>query len=328
KCNMDRKETLQDYYVEDSAEQSIKETECLINHIRSLVPRSQDAAVGTAPEPLVQPILSPRFALACTRECLSGLRDLAHRYNHEHPDEPRIRIQTHIAENRKEVKEVLKYYPEAESYTQVYDNYGLLRDTTILGHSVHLSPGEVLLIKKRDAGISHCPTSNFYLSSGIAPVGEYLDAGVKVGLGTDVSGGYAVSMLNVIQNASIASKILAIEAGLPEPEEVPSFANRQLPIPTLFYLATLGGARVCNLSEKIGSFSEGKSFDALVVSVLDDTGATGVWGMEAKSDGDYKKKREKLEENLERFMFCGDDRNILKVYVQGCLVGGRSFVPQ
>jgi guanine deaminase len=160
-------------------------------------------------------------------------------------------------------------------------------------------------------------------------------------------------MLNAIQNASIASKIIAMNNTFPSvPRAIPPkatadgqlasppvtppfelttarsttlFANRQLPIQTLFYLATLGGANVCSLSQKIGSFSPGKSFDALLVSVLDDTGAVGVWSKEARSGGDLEVKRRKLEENLERFLFCGDDRNIQKVYVQGCLVGGSSF---
>lgn len=113
------------------------------------------------------------------------------------------------------------------------------------------------------------------------------------------------------------------------------FANRQLPIQTLFYLATLGGARVCNLADRVGSFSPGKSFDALVVSVRDETGAIGVWGRNAAHESnpnvdreqpeERRKHEEKVEENLERFLFCGDDRNILSVYVQGRLVGGRSF---
>ncbi|KAJ3553661.1 hypothetical protein NP233_g12596 [Leucocoprinus birnbaumii] len=233
--------------------------------------------------------------------------------------------------------------------------HGLLRDTTVLAHAVHLTDDEIRLIKERRAGISHCPTSNFNLRSGVAPVGRYLDEGLKVGLGTDVSGGYSTSMLNAIQNASIASKVASM-TNVPSPalrdtshsgtvanskqlvsppttppseptEEASSsrFTNRQLPIQTLFYLATLGGAHVCSLSQKIGSFSPGKSFDALLVSVLDEKGAIGVWGREAKCDSDLETKRKKLEENLERFLFCGDDRNIQKVYVQGCLVGGKLF---
>lgn len=161
-----------------------------------------------------------------------------------------------------------------------------------------------------------------------------------------MSGGYSVSMLNAIQNASIASKVIAMntmsstlrDKPIPSPQftppsgpalisnpSTPRFAGRQLPIQTLFYLATLGGANVCSLSSRIGSFSLGKSFDALLVGVLDDTGAIGVWGKEAKLDGDLDAEKRKLEENLERFLFCGDDRNILKVWVQGRFVGGKAF---
>jgi len=155
--------------------------------------------------------------------------------------------------------------------------------------------------------------------------------------------------LNTIRDASTASKIIAM-SNLPSPlpqeitnfteaidkkstsppfpsecAPVTSFANQQLPIETLFYLATLGGAQVCNLSERTGSLSPGKSFDALLVDVTGDKGALGLWGMEAKSSGDSGSKRKKLEENLERFLFCGDDRHILKVFVQGRFVGGKLF---
>jgi guanine deaminase len=71
-------------------------------------------------------------------------------------------------------------FPAASSYTDVYDIFGLLRNNTILAHAVHLSQDEMKLIKSKDAGISHCPTSNFNLSSGVAPVGVFLDMGIKV----------------------------------------------------------------------------------------------------------------------------------------------------
>jgi guanine deaminase len=70
-------------------------------------------------------------------------------------------------------------YPDAKSYAEVYDNHGILRDTTILAHAVHLTDGEIQLIKERKAGISHCPTSNLNLRSGVAPIGKYLDQGLK-----------------------------------------------------------------------------------------------------------------------------------------------------
>ncbi|KAF8197529.1 hypothetical protein BJ912DRAFT_953724 [Pholiota molesta] len=126
--------------------------------------------------------------------------------------DPTIRIQTHIAENLAEVEYTKSLFPSAPHYAGVYDKFGLLRNNTILAHAVHLSEEETDLIKARETGISHCPTSNFNLNSGVAPIGAYLDKGIKVGLGTDVSGGFSISMLNAIQNASIASKVCAFHA--------------------------------------------------------------------------------------------------------------------
>jgi guanine deaminase len=156
-----------DDYVEASTEESMTSTHALIRHIRGL----DHSCLGQ--EPLVQPILTPRFALSCTRDLLTCLGALA-------ASEPTLRIQTHISENEAEVIETLKTFPEAKSYTDLYDMYGLLRHNTILAHAVHLTKEEVELIKRRGAGISHCPTSNFNLNSGIAPIGYFLDKGVKV----------------------------------------------------------------------------------------------------------------------------------------------------
>jgi guanine deaminase len=182
KCNMDRKIENPDYYIDHDYKTSLHDTSALISHIRALSPISSHASIGTAPEPLLQPILTPRFAIACTEKMLDGISALADEYDSRgrHSSEPRMRIQTHISENRGEVERVRELYPKAKSYADVYDSHGILRDTTILAHAVHLTDDEVRLVKERNAGISHCPTSNFYLSSGVAPIGKYLDQGVKV----------------------------------------------------------------------------------------------------------------------------------------------------
>lgn len=120
------------------------------------------------------------------------------------------------------------------------------------------------------------------------------------------------------------------------PAPATSFASRQLPIATLLYLATQGGADVCDLSSRIGSLVPGKAFDALVVSVRSDAGNPGVWGVDwdeelgvLGSNGDGKtereRERERLEGMLERFLFCGDDRNVRRVFVQGRCIGGKEF---
>ena len=145
----------------------MKDTHTLIHYIRHL-DHSRNS--------LVQPILTPRFALSCSRDLLRRLQKFA-------ASEPNLRIQTHISENKKEVEETVEeFHDEADSYAGVYDFYGLLRKNTILAHAVHVTKDEVKLIKERGAGIAHCPSSNFNLNSGIAPVGYFLDMGVKVRL--------------------------------------------------------------------------------------------------------------------------------------------------
>ncbi len=106
-----------------------------------------------------------------------------------------------------------------------------------------------------------------------------------------------------------------------------SYAGRQLPLATLLYLATLGGARVCGLEDRIGSFAPGKAFDALLVSVRGDTGNPGLWGIDLDEElkVQHAEKKE-LEVWLERFLFTGDDRNIRRVYVQGRWIGGAELV--
>ncbi|KAG6825591.1 hypothetical protein H0H92_003161, partial [Tricholoma furcatifolium] len=222
---MDRPGECPDYYIEKCAHDSLRDTKKLIDHICFLY--SQDAVHHS--QHLVQPILMPCFALSCTDKLLTSLSKLA-------ASDTSLRIQTHIAENVGEVEHVKDVFPKAPHYAGVYDHFGLLRHNTILGHAVWLTDAEVKLIAKRKAGISHCPTSNFYLTSGVAHIGAYLDKGVKVGLGTDVSGGYSPSILNCIQNAIIASiEIFGVQAPSVTTLEISGFAT---PIPTINPIST------------------------------------------------------------------------------------------
>jgi guanine deaminase len=117
--------------------------------------------------------------------------------------------------------------------------------------------------------------------------------------------------------------------------------NNPFSIATLLYLATAGGAAVCDIEEQVGSFGLGKSFDALLVNVGENNLNPAVWGTatprhgadaagaaaEAIADAKVRleEKKQIVNDWLERFMHGGDDRNIEKVYVQGRFVGGRTF---
>jgi guanine deaminase len=149
-------------YVEPSVSASIDATNALITHIRALPPPR-----------VVEPVLTPRFAISCSGPLLSALGDIARA-------DPSLRIQTHISENVGEIQTTHELFPEATSYADVYDSHGLLGPRTILAHAIHLGDDEVELVKKRGAGVSHCPTSNFNLRSGVCPVGKLLDRGIKV----------------------------------------------------------------------------------------------------------------------------------------------------
>ena len=136
---------------------------------------------------------------------------------------------------------------------------------------------------------------------------------LQVGLATDVSGGTSASLLDNIQEASKISKLII---GDKTPRQC-QFADDVLSIETLLYLATLGGADLCDMKDEIGSFAPGKKFDALLVNTCAPESGPDLWIPEDIGIGERP-----LRARLERFLFCGDERNIVKVWVQGKLVKG------
>nr|CAB3248606.1 guanine deaminase [Phallusia mammillata] len=273
KVNMDT--PLHETYKE-TTEESLQETKRFLKELES---RKYQ---------LVKPIITPRFALSTTRDLLKGLGDLAKRYD--------VAVQTHIQENHEEVRAVMQHFPEYETYTAIYDDNGLLTNQTFLAHGIYLSDDELEVVKKRGSSIIHCPNSNLSIFSGLLDVRNLLDKNVKVCLGTDVAGGYSVSILDAIRRALHVSNTLRISRGE---------SYRVITYKDAFRLATLDGARALGLGDEIGNFEVGKSFDALIV----DVGATG---SHIQYDSETPTK-----ELVEKFIFCGDDRNISSVYVNG-----------
>uniref|UniRef100_A0A1A9V1E1 Amidohydrolase-related domain-containing protein n=1 Tax=Glossina austeni TaxID=7395 RepID=A0A1A9V1E1_GLOAU len=117
---------------------------------------------------LIRPIITPRFALSCSKELLIGLGDMAKNCN--------LHIQSY------EQKSVKKSF--STSYAEAYGCTGLLTNKTILAH---LEDEEIALLEKRSTSIAHCPASNTMLRSGLCDVKRLFNKGCKVGLGTDVS---------------------------------------------------------------------------------------------------------------------------------------------
>jgi guanine deaminase len=112
-------------------------------------------------------------------------------------------------------------------------------------------------------------------------------------------------------------------------ESSPALGRRQFSLATLLHLATLGGAQVCGLEDRVGTFAPGKAFDALLVSVRSNAGNPALWGVDLDQALQVEHAEDaQLEMWLERFLFTGDDRNIRRVYVQGRWIGGAELAPR
>ncbi|KAF3898472.1 Guanine deaminase [Trichophyton interdigitale] len=303
---MDNPDTCPDFYRDESTAAMVDATKASMAYIHRLDPS------GT----LVKPIITPRFAISCTSEGLAQLGELAASTS------PPTHIQTHISENDDEIQTVKALFPDCSTYAEVYDRAKLITPRTILAHGVHLQQSERALIRERRAGISHCPTSNSSLSSGMCPVRVLLDDGLNVGLGTDVSGGYSPSILETARQASLVSRLVACHCSKEN-------GNRnKLSVEEALYLATRGGAKVFNMQDEIGGFEKGMFWDAQMVELGD--------SIESDTDGIVTPEQldlqhsgkvcvfgwESWEERIAKWMWTGDDRNVKAVWVGGRLVHG------
>lgn len=256
-----------------------------------------------------------------------------------------LNVQTHVSENLGEIETVKQQYPSAPHYSGVYDEVGLLTDRTVLAHGVHLEDAELKVLAARGTSVAHCPSSNTNLGSGFCDVRRLLDARVKVGLGTDVSGGSDMSILAAMRAALGVSQLLNFMKtqdvkGTGKLEQSAALKGEKyipLSYKQALFLATLGGAQgkdwvtalwlelVLNnmffalllalaLDEKIGNFKKGKQFDALLIDT--EPQPIGGYKLPASLTKD-KTKVQLLLELVQKFVYVGDDRNIVKVYVAG-----------
>jgi len=194
-------------------------------------------------------ILTPRFAPACSYDLLEGIGKLAQNYN--------LYIQSHLAESKPELEMVSKIYSDFENYTDIYLKAGLLTEKTLMAHCIYLSDDEIDTLNRTGTKISHCPSSNRFLQSGIMPLRKLEKAELSIGIGTDVGAGYSLSMFSEMREAIEASKM--IKFLYPEEEYQPITPTEA------FYLGTLGGAQVLSIGHETGSLDKGKSADFSVI---------------------------------------------------------------
>ncbi len=288
---MDHPEQCPGFYRDASAREGIDATRRFIRDVRAL--DGNDRA-------LVRPLITPRFIPACTDALLAGLGALA--------QECGCAVQTHCAESDWESGLVRARTGRSDAAS--LDGFGLLRRGSILAHGNFIEDDDVDRIMQRGAAIAHCPISNAFFAGSVFPLRKFLDRGVHVGLGTDLSGGYSPQLLDNARQAMIASRLL--ESGT-DPDRTAALRGRASPgridFRAAFWLATAGGGQALDLP--VGQFRAGYRFDAILIET-DSEGSNLVF-----DPGE-------TEENMLQKLMCHATRaDIAKVWVEGRLVRDR-----
>jgi guanine deaminase len=185
--------------------------------------------------------VTPRFSLSASDEMLDVCAQLLGRG---------IWFTSHINENVAEIAAVAGLFPEASHYLDTYHRHGLVTERSVFAHNVHASDAELALLAEHGAVVSHCPTSNCALGSGLFPLRRHVEHGVGVALGSDVGAGAGLFMPKEALQAYFVQQMLG-----------PRGLN--LTPAHLLYLATRAGARALGLGDQVGDFAVGKYFDAV-----------------------------------------------------------------
>jgi len=262
KVAMDR--NAPDSYVETTAE-GLRGTRAFIEYVLGL-------GLGL----MLMPVVTPRFIPTCSPELLKGLGELAAEYD--------CFVQSHCSESVDEVAFTQALHPGEGSDTDIFKKHGLMRKGC-MAHCVFCDDDDLEQFRKAKMGVAHCALSNFYFAGGTFDARKAANAGVDVGLGTDVAGGYSPSMLNSMRTSVINSR-------------------NEVNWKESLFLATQGGADALGLGDVVGSFEVGKRFDAVEFNA---------------EGGDCFDvfKTDTAEDVFQKIMTNGDDRLISKVWVNG-----------
>lgn len=250
---MDHPEGTPDWYRDASPGEAIDRSRLSIEAIRSL---------GTE---RVEPIITPRFAPACTDEVLTGLGRLA--------EDAGVRVQTHCSESDWQHQYAFERFGTSD--TTALSERGLIRANTVLAHGDHLSDADFDVIRPAGAGVAHCPLSNTYFANAVFPARRALDAGVKVGLGSDIAGGAAVGLLPQCAHAVSVSRHLEDGVDPSVAADDRGVRDSRISILEAFHMATIGGANLLDLP--VGLLAVGRQFDAIAVSLDGPNSALQIW---------------------------------------------------
>jgi guanine deaminase len=259
--------------VRDETAQSLVDTEALIRRWHGR------GRLGYA--------ITPRFAPSCTEAQLRGAGELAARYGD-------VWIQSHVAENRDEIRWVGELFPQARSYLSVYEDFGLLRERAIYAHCIHIDDTDRALLRATGAAAAVSPTSNLFLGSGFFDYEGARRIGFRHGLASDVGGGTSFCPFHTMLAAYYVGREGQTKPGV-------SLAPQEL-----WWRHTAGAAQALGLEGVIGNLRPGCEADFVVL----DPQATPLLARKTQHARD-------LDELLFSLIVLGDDRVVEQVYVDG-----------
>jgi 5-methylthioadenosine/S-adenosylhomocysteine deaminase len=195
----------------------------------------------------ISPIFGPHANYTLNAEQLAATRAAAMELG--------VPISIHVSESPFELQYSQDTYgmPSIE----LYESIGFFEGPTIAAHVVWPTKEEIPILAERKVGVIHNPTSNMKIASGISPITEMLDAGVRVGLGTD--GAASNNDLDMWEEMRLASLLQKVDRMNPE----------VIPATTVLGMATSGGATAIGLGDTIGSLEVGKRADLIQVAFED-----------------------------------------------------------
>ena len=190
--------------------------------------------------------VAPHGLYTCSGEVLRKSRELALKYN--------LPIHVHFLESINEIESIKELHGDtgANVLKKYFDGLHI-----ILAHGVKISDEDIKVLKTLDCGIAHCPISNLRLGCKIADTTKYLDEGIDVALGTDGQGsGNNLDMFEAMKIAGL------IQGGIHENE-------KRISAKDVIKMATINGAKLLGLEDKIGSIEIGKKADIIIVDISD-----------------------------------------------------------
>ncbi|MFK8033584.1 MAG: guanine deaminase [Hyphomicrobiales bacterium] len=292
KIAMDDPAQCPDFYRDESAEAALDGTRAFVDYVLSMPGNGSS---------LVRPVVTPRFIPSCTDAALAGLGELAAEYD--------CHIQTHCSESDWEHDYVLERTGKRD--TEALDEFGLLGRHTVLAHSNLIDDGDMDLIRERGSGVAHCPLSNVYFSNAVFPLRRALEKSVRVGLGTDISGGPSASLFDGCRHAISSSRNLEEGVDPTLSAEDRGTKKSRIDFREAFHLATAGGADVLDIS--VGRIAKGYQFDAILV---DADAPTAPILVEDGSDS--------LDDVLQKIINTATRANIANTWVAGISVHSQS----